>query len=54
MEFSKLPTKSTVLKYLHHLKVLMTEQKALKKTTYGRVKRKIVLQGKHSSMTRVQ
>ena len=54
MQLSKLPTKSAVPKYLHHLKVLMTAQKRLEKTTYSRIKRKIVLQWKHSSVTRVQ
>ena len=38
IQLSKLPTKSTVLKYLHHLRVLMTAQKTLKKTTYSREK----------------
>ena len=58
LQFSKLATKSRVLKHLHHLKVLMTAQKTLKKTTYSRIKTKIVLQMEtfkyHSSMTRVQ
>ena len=53
MQLSKLPTKSTFLKYLHYLKVLTTAQKTLKKTTYSRIKRKIVVQWKHSCMTRV-
>lgn len=43
LQFSKLPTKSTVLKYLYHKNVGMTAQKALKKATCSRMKREAVL-----------
>ena len=47
MQFSKLPTKSAVLKYFHHQKVVMAVEKTLNKTISSGMYRKTVLHWKH-------